>query len=198
MIVLATASSGIAATLLQGGRTFHSTFKVPLDTHRMDPITGNSITAQIIRDTAAIIVDEAPMTHKSAFEDVNRTLQDITGCKRPMGGIPTLLCGDFRQILPVVKNGIRANIVNANIKKSYLWDNIRVMKLNTNMRAHLSGDEAAADFANLLLIIGDGQIPLVAEPDTIVIPTDLGKCVANLEELKHAVFPNLVVKPNSG
>ena len=66
------------------------------------------------------------------------------------------------------------------------------MKLNTNMRAHLSSDEAAADFANLLLTIGDGQIPLVAEPDIIVIPTDLGKCVANLEELKHAVFPNLV------
>ena len=67
------------------------------------------------------------------------------------------------------------------------------MKLNTNMRGHLNGDKAAADFANFLLGIGDGQIPLVAEPDTIVIPTDLGKCVANLEELKHAVFPNLVV-----
>ena len=133
------------------------------------------------------------MTHKSAFEAVDRTLHDITGLKRPMGGIPTLLCGDFRQILPVVKNGTRANIVNAILKKSYLWDNIRVMKLNTNMRAHLSGDEAAGDFAKLLLTIGDGQIPLVADPDTIVIPTDLGKCVANLEELKSEVYPNLAI-----
>ena len=156
-------------------------------------ITGNSITAQIISDAAAIIVDEAPMTHKSAFEAVDRTLQDITGHKRPMGGIPTLFCGDFRQILPVVKNGTRANIVNANLKKSYLWDNIRVMNFNTNMRAHLSGDEAVADIAKLLLTIGDGQIPLVAEPDTIVIPTDLGKCVVNQEELKSEVYPNLVI-----
>ena len=35
-IALATASSGIAATLLTGGRTLHSTFKVPLDLHAMD------------------------------------------------------------------------------------------------------------------------------------------------------------------
>ena len=123
-----------------------------------------------------------------AFEAVDRTLQDITGFKRSMGGIPTILW-----IFPIVKNGTRTNIVNADLNKSYLRDNIRVMKLNTNIIAHLSGDEAAADFANLLLTIGDGQIALVAEPDAVVIPTDLGKCVANLEELKHAVFPNLVV-----
>ena len=35
-IALATASSGIAATLLTGGRTLHSTFKIPLDLHAMD------------------------------------------------------------------------------------------------------------------------------------------------------------------
>ena len=107
MIVLATASSGIAATLLQGRRTFHNTFKVPLDKHKMDlpicRITGNSITAQIIRDIYTIIVNDAPMTHKSAFKAVDRTLQDITGSKRPMGGIPPFLCGDFRQILRAVK-----------------------------------------------------------------------------------------------
>jgi tRNA(Met) C34 N-acetyltransferase TmcA len=34
-IVLATASSGIAATLLQGGRTFHSIFKIPLTRGRV-------------------------------------------------------------------------------------------------------------------------------------------------------------------
>ena len=35
-IALATASSEIAATLLTGGRTFHSTFKIPLDLYAMD------------------------------------------------------------------------------------------------------------------------------------------------------------------
>ena len=35
-IALATASSSIAATLLTGGRTLHSTYKIPLDLHAMD------------------------------------------------------------------------------------------------------------------------------------------------------------------
>ena len=35
-IALATASSGIATTLLTGGLTLHSTFKIPLDLHAMD------------------------------------------------------------------------------------------------------------------------------------------------------------------
>ena len=35
-IALATALSGIAATLLVGGRTLHSTFKIPLDLYRTD------------------------------------------------------------------------------------------------------------------------------------------------------------------
>ena len=106
-IALATASSRIAATLLQGGRTLHSTFKIPLDTHLKEQptcsIKRGTALAKVIKDAAAIIVDEAPMTHKSAYEAVDRTLQDITGVQQPMGGIHTLLCGDFRQIHPVVK-----------------------------------------------------------------------------------------------
>ena len=127
-------------------------------------ITGTSTIAQTIRDADAIIVDESPMTHKSEFQAGDRTLQDITGIKKPMGGIPTLLCGDFRQILPVVKNGTRANIVNANLKMSHLWGNNKVMKLITNMRSHLSGDDTSACFSRLLLAMGDGQVQLVAEP----------------------------------
>ena len=44
------------------------------------------------------------------------------------------------------------------------------MKLDTNMRAHLSGDDDANDFATLLRPIGDGQILFSAEPDIINIP----------------------------
>ena len=196
-IVLATASSGIAATLIQGGRTLHSTFKVPLDAHRMDQPTckigGNTAMAHVIRSTAAIIVDEAPMTHKAAYEAIDRTLQDITGNKRAMGEIPTLFCGDFHQILPVVKNGTRPNIVNASLKQSHLWRHVVVKKLTTNMRAHLSGNEDSADFAQLLLQIGSGQYPVTSLPDTIQIPPALGKTVNNLTDLKEKVYPDLAI-----
>jgi ATP-dependent DNA helicase PIF1 len=85
-IVFATASSGIAATLLQGGLTLHSTFKIPLDTHlKEQPICSikrGTALAKVIVDATAIIVDKAPMTHKPAYEAVDRTLQDIRGVKQ--------------------------------------------------------------------------------------------------------------------
>ena len=106
-LALATASSGIAATILEGGRTLHSTFKIPLDAHMQDmptcAIKKKTALAQVMINCSALIIDEAPMTHKAAYEAVDRTLQDIRGNTEPFGGIPTLMCGDFRQILPVVK-----------------------------------------------------------------------------------------------
>ena len=95
-----------------------------------------------------------------------------------MGGIPTLLCGDFRQILPVVKRGTRSNIVNVSLKTSHMCHPVTVKHLTTNMRAHLSGDEGVTNFSQLLLEIGNGQIPFAAEPDTIAIPPGLGKVIS--------------------
>ena len=62
-IVLCVASSGIAALLLIGGRTVHSRFKVPLkavedmvcNIKKQDPL------AEMLREVALIIWDEAPM-----------------------------------------------------------------------------------------------------------------------------------------
>ena len=71
-IALATASSGIAATLLTGGRTLHNTFKIPLDLHAMDipicSIKKDTALCRVIQEGKAIVVDEAPMTNKLTFE----------------------------------------------------------------------------------------------------------------------------------
>ena len=99
-IALATASSGIAATLLTGGRTLHSTFKIPLDLYGMDipicSIKKGTALSRVIQEGKATVVDEAPMTNKLAFEALDRTLKDLTGKDQPMGGMCMLLCGDFR------------------------------------------------------------------------------------------------------
>ena len=70
-IALAVALSGITALLLSNGRTAHSRLKIPiqLDEASKCHIKKNSDTAQLI-----IICDEAPMTHKHAFEALNRSL----------------------------------------------------------------------------------------------------------------------------
>ncbi|XP_050915093.1 uncharacterized protein LOC127130063 [Lathyrus oleraceus] len=56
-IVLATASSGIVATLLPGGRTTHSRFEIPIDIKPLSicKITKNCDLAKLIRITNAII-----------------------------------------------------------------------------------------------------------------------------------------------
>ena len=195
-IALATASSGIAATLLTGGRTLHSTFKVPLDLHAMDvpicSIKKGTALCKVIQEGKAIVVDEAPMTNKLAFEALDRTLKDLMGNSHSMGGICMLLCGDFRQILPVIQGGTRGNIVDSCLKKSFLWEHIVVKHLHTNMRVHLCGDEAAGQFADQLLAIGDGKFPIDTSPDVIQLPENMGTFVSNVSELIARVYPDLL------
>ncbi|GFV27686.1 ATP-dependent DNA helicase [Trichonephila clavipes] len=75
-----------------------------------------------------------------------------------MGGLTVLLSGDFRQILPVVLRGTRADIVKACLKTSFLWHHIKVVSLRINMRVHLQHDLRAEMFSKLLIDIGDGKI----------------------------------------
>ena len=195
-IALATASSGIAATLLTGGRTLHSTFKIPLDLYAMDvpicSIKKGTALCRVIQEGKATVVDEAPMTNKLAFEAMDRTLRDLTGKDRPMGGICMLLCGDFRQILPVIQGGTRGNIVDSCLKKSFLWDHVIVKHLHTNIRVHLHGDEAAGEFASQLLAIGDVKYPMDTSPDIIQLPENIGTFVCSIEELVAKVCPDLL------
>ena len=195
-IALATASSGIAATLLTGGRTLHSTFKIPLDLYAMDipicSIKKGTALSRVIQEGKATVVDEAPMTNKLAFEALDRTLRDLTGKDQPMGGMCMLLCGDFRQILPVIQGGTRGNIVDSCLKKSVLWEHVVVKHLDTNMRVHLHGDEAAGEFAGQLLAIGDGKYPIDTSPDIIQLPESIGTFVCNIDELVSKVYPDLL------
>ena len=132
-------------------------------------------------DCKHLLVDETPMTHHAAFEAVNRTLRYIREGDRPTGGIPTLLCGDFRQILPVVRHRTRANIVGACIKSSYLWDSVTVRHLETNMRVYILGDSAAAEFVTVLLSTGTGEYPKEEPPDVIQLSSALGTVMSTSE-----------------
>ena len=110
-----------------------------------------------------------------------------------MGGIATLLCGDFRQILPVIPHGTRDNTVDASIQRSYLWQFTTVMHLHTNMRVHLQNDTSAGDFASILLSIGDGAFPLTDPPNVIALPECIRRQAETLDELIQMVYPNISV-----
>ena len=172
-IALAVASSGIAALLLENGRTAHSRFKIPLNLDNLSTcnITSNSILAELIRRTKIVIWDEAPMMKKDAFEALDRTFRDLMKKELPFGGIVVVLGGDFRQILPVIRKGSRNEIVNSSLKRSYLWKDVIQLKLTINMRVKLSNSVNKQEqnyFEQLLLDIGNGTFPSVN--DIIKLP----------------------------
>ena len=161
-IVLPVASSGIVALLLPNGRTAHSRFNIPLnlDEDKLCNIKPGTMLAELIEKTDLIIWDEAPMTHRHAFEALDKTLKDIMSMKNPLvkdqpfGGKTVMLGGDFRQILPVIPQGSRADTVLASISHSYLWKNCHKFTLRTNMRVNQDEKE----FSEWLLKVGEGCI----------------------------------------
>ncbi|XP_062518309.1 uncharacterized protein LOC134193499 [Corticium candelabrum] len=194
-VALAVASSGIAAQLLSNGKTAHSTFKIPLNLMTTDlpmcNLKRGSSKATLLQECAVIFWDEATMANKLAFEALDRTLQDLRQSSRPFGGILVVLSGDFRQTLPVIRGGTRANEIDACIKSSHLWQHVETHSLTTNMRAYLYGDANAAEFASLLLRVGNGHIPVVEGRHTIFIPEDLGTVTDSPQTLIERVYPNL-------
>ena len=191
-IALAVASSGIASTLLDGGRTAHATFKLPLDLARCETpmcnISKRSAKAKLLQQTKLIVWDEATMSHKHAFEALDRTLQDLKNNDQLMGGVTVVLSGDFRQTLPVIPRSTPADEIRASLKSSYLWNKIQRISLTTNMRVHLYRDEAAGIFSEQLLQVGNGD---VIEDSNNQITLPFGEAVKDRSKLIDKVFPNL-------
>ncbi|UYV67627.1 hypothetical protein LAZ67_5001401 [Cordylochernes scorpioides] len=195
-IAIAVASSGIAATLLAGGRTAHSVLKLPLTFAEGQTavcnIRKNSDKASLLRSCKLLVWDECTMAHKIALEALDRTLQDIRDDPQPMGGLVVLLAGDFRQTLPVVTRGTPADELNACLKSSYLWSHIVKMHLTVNMRVQLHNDTTAAQFADELLKIGEGQLETDSEGN-IQFSNTFCQVVESSESLYEKVFPNIGV-----
>lgn len=194
-IALAVASSGIAATLLEGGRTAHSALKLPMnlltDDNPTCAINKNSATAKLLRECKIIVWDECTMAHKRALEAVDRTMKDLRGDSRRFGGAMILLSGDFRQTLPVIPKSTAADELNACLKSSYLWRYVKKMKLTTNMRVALQNDPSAAEFSRQLLALGNGQIPVDVSTGLISFPANFCKFTSSKEELITKVYPDI-------
>jgi hypothetical protein len=78
-VAIRVASLGIANLLLEGGRTSHSIFKIPIALARdsMCSIPVQSDSAEVLREAKLIVWDEAPAQHRHCAEAIDRTLRDI-------------------------------------------------------------------------------------------------------------------------
>nr|XP_045087172.1 uncharacterized protein LOC109751715 [Aegilops tauschii subsp. strangulata] len=191
-IAIATATSGVAASIMPGGRTAHSRFKIPLscDDGASCTFTKQSGTAKLLRMASLILWDEATMTKRQAVEALDNSMRDIMGRRdRPFGGKTVVFGGDFMQVLPVVRRGSRGQIIDATLRSSHLWKGMRQLRLVTNMRAHND-----TWFADYLLRVGNGTEE-VDDQGNIRLPEDI--CVPStgegddLEKLIDHVFPRL-------
>jgi hypothetical protein len=91
--------------------------------------------AKLIRVAATIIWDEAPMTNRYCLEALDQSLKDILNNNAPFGGKVMIMGGDFRQVLPVIRKGTKAQTISACIIKSQLWADTKVLRLRQNMRS---------------------------------------------------------------
>jgi PIF1-like helicase len=202
-VALSVASSGIAA-ILDGGRTSHSRLKIPIEVHAESicSISAQSDLVTLLKKTCLIIWDEAPAQHRHCFEAVDRMLKDIRNDSRWFGGVTMVFAGipqiiicsnliftvaDFRQCLPVVPKGSRAQIVASTIAFAPFWKDVKVMALKVNMRvlsqaAHMSPEEyaVATKFAAWQLAVGQGsanskgiaiEIPSGTSPSHYILPS---------------------------
>ena len=165
MYIFAVASSGLAALNLAGGRTGHSQFEIPVpcDEDSICNIKRGSALARMLIKAKGIIWDEGPMHHRHVYECLSRSLIDIRRDERPFGGLTMIMGGDFRQTLPIVVRGTRAQVVSACMKRSPLWANVKVYRLEENMRLRRPAgehDEAKLErrraWAHWLLDVGNG------------------------------------------
>ncbi|XP_061393216.1 uncharacterized protein LOC133328686 [Musca vetustissima] len=194
-IALAIASSGIAATLLDGGRTAHSALKLPLKWQFSEDYTcnirKNSSMGKVLQTCKIIVWDECTMAHKKSLEALNRTLQDLRNNTNLFGGAFILLAGDFRQTLPVIPGSTPADELNACLKSSFLWSHVKTLKLTTNMRVALENNTPALQFSNQLLDLGNGKMPVNPATNCITFPPDFCKMTQSIEDLIISIFPNI-------
>jgi len=190
LVAIATATSGVAASIMPGGRTAHSRFKIPINLDDMSncSVSKQSKLAELLRISSVIIWDEASMAKRQAIEALDRMLQDIMNCCLLFGGKVVIFGGDFRQVLPVTPRATIEESIDASLVKSHIWPLLEKFKLKINMRARLDGA-----FSDFLLRVGNGTEPHVIDgkiriPHRMVLPY---KNERTMNQLVDIVFPNI-------
>ncbi|UYV62947.1 hypothetical protein LAZ67_2002586, partial [Cordylochernes scorpioides] len=177
-VVLPAATTGIAANLLQGGKTMHSLYRlpIPLNETSISNIKMTTMAAGTLREAKLFIIDECTMASNHALNTIDRLLRKVmTEDKKypnqiPFGGKVLIVGGDFRQCLPVIPHGMRAQIVQSCLKYSQTWSHFEHLPLVRNVRAR-----SDPEYTEWLLKLGNGSLPTFDDlgADLIEIPQEL-------------------------
>jgi hypothetical protein len=194
-------STGISSSVLFGGRTAHSFFKIPLDIESDSFCNVPSKTRQIIIQSPVIFWDEAPALNSMIFDAVDRLCRrvmadvDQNAYERVFGGKILILAGDWKQTLPVVQFGSSVDAITSTLKFSPLWHQFHQRNLTINMRA-----QQDPLFADYLENVGTNHVSIRQKEDRVRIPQQLDHMVDcdSLNDLIDFVYPDLNVTDNQG
>ncbi|XP_073513989.1 uncharacterized protein [Phyllobates terribilis] len=158
-VVSPAATTGIAANLLQGGRTMHSLYGIPIPINEtsVSRIKSDTNAAKKLQHTKLFIIDECTMAQNHALNVIDRLLRDVMTThvadknKVPFGCKVFGFGGDFRQCLPVLANATRTEIVDSFVKYSKHWKNFIRLLLFNNL---CSSDP---EYSSWLLKLGNGE-----------------------------------------
>ena len=100
-----------------------------------------------------LVIDEVTMVHRYIYECLDHSKQVVRSSNKLFGGQTILFSGDWKHILPVVKRGSWAQIIDATLKRSYLWEHIQTLELHLDHRVQLSENIENSNFAEYLLKI---------------------------------------------
>jgi ATP-dependent DNA helicase PIF1 len=104
--VFVTASTGIAACALQG-QTLHSFASIGIQNADsgtlLDKVKMNKHACKRWKKAKALVIDEISMISADLFESLEYIARDIRGSEVVWGGIQLIVCGDFFQLPPVIK-----------------------------------------------------------------------------------------------
>ncbi len=108
--VAVTASTGIAATHLQG-TTIHFWSGMGVKDHLtqkdLEKLRTDERIKRHYKKTKVLIIDEISMLHQYQLDMLDTIARYILECDLPFGGIQVVLCGDFFQLPPVSSSTFR-------------------------------------------------------------------------------------------
>lgn len=135
--VAITASTGIAATHLQG-TTIHSWSGIgvreTLTRKDLDKLLDTPRIKRNYKKAKVLIIDEISMLHKHQLDMVDMVAKHILDSDAPFGGIQIVLCGDFFQLPPISSSPLSGDKQFAFEAESWANGNFHVCYLSENHR----------------------------------------------------------------
>lgn len=102
------------------------------------------------------------MADKYLLEAIDKGLRDLMRYNLKFEGkvikMKLMLAGDFRQIPPVIPGGGQQDIINASIKSSAFWNDVKMFYLHINQRATWD-----PEFGSFLLEVGEDRVQKVGQ-----------------------------------